>query len=500
MKKKLIIFTAIAMMLTACSNTQQTTTIEAGESSESTAVALETSLVNVSYATTEEFPDTVDLLAFNDTSATTFKDGDDILITQSGTYEFTGTYEASQIVVNVDKDNDKGVVYLVLNNASFTSADNTPIYIMEAKDVVIVLEGENFVTQGDITTTDEEFPGGAIYSKADTVITGDGSLVVSTLYQDGINCRDDLIIIDSTISVSAIEDGIVGKDLLAISNANLTIVSGKDGIKTSNEEDADKGELIIQGGAYLINATGDAISSENLLQIDEGIFELYSGNGFVKVLNSITVGEGAGNTVSATSLLETSAKGLKGLNITINGGTFNISAYEDAIHANNILEINGGEITILTGDDAVHADYELIINDGTITVEEGYEGIEAEYVTVNGGNIWVSVLDDAMNAGTLITVTGGEIYLESQGDGIDSNGDLIIEGGNFIINNNAIYSGGDGSVDVTGSVTYTGGTLVDGQGNTIDPTQMLSSKGGFSQPSRTTTNIPTTNMPTTNRR
>ena len=48
---------------------------------------------------------------------------------------------------------------------------------------------------------------------------------------------------------------------------------------------------------------------------------------------------------------------------------------------------------------------------------------------------------------------------------------MVISGGYIILDVSAIYAGGDGNVDVTGTLSYTGGTIVDGNGATIDPTQ-----------------------------
>ncbi len=405
--------------------------------------------------------------------------GEEVLITQSGTYEFTGNYR--NITVNVNKDIDQGAVYLVLNNVNITSDTGTPINIIEAEDVVIMLEGENTITQGAIITTDEEFPSAALYSKADTLITGEGSLVVNTLYKDGIDSRDDLIIENATITVNAVEHGIEGKDLLEINNATINVTSGRDGIRTSNDEDLDKGNLIITSGTFVVNAQHDGIAAEQTLQIDGGDFNITSGGGFVEVLNEITRGEGSGNTVFATDLLEDSMRSLKGTNITINSGDFQLNSYEDTIHANGVLTINGGVFDILSGDDALHADTDLVINDGTILVTNGYEGIEGETVTINGGDINVTVLDDAVNANSeegYIKITGGAIFLKCSGDGIDSNGDLIIEGGDIVVDVDAVYSGGDSELDVTGTYTFTGGSITDENGNVVTLNTMGSGGGG----------------------
>ncbi|OOB77398.1 MAG: hypothetical protein BEN19_02065 [Epulopiscium sp. Nuni2H_MBin003] len=394
-------------------------------------------------------------------------DAEQITITSSGTYEFSGNY--NNIVVDVDKNVDKGTVYIVLNNVSIESTDSTPIHIIEAKDVVIVLpEGtENYIVQGNVETEDTEFPKAALYTRADTVITGLGSLNIMTDYVDGINGRDDLIIVDSTITVTAVEDGIIGKDLLAISNANITVDAGKDGIKSTNDTDEDRGHVIIASGTFNINAQSDAISAENSLQIDSGDFTLASGGGYDGVLNSITVGEGKGNTIHPTSLLETSMKAIKANYVIINGGTFEISAYEDAVHADGDLLINGGTFYIYTGDDAFHADLDVTINDIYAVVYDGYEGIEGNTININGGDIDITVLDDAINAQEYIKITDGKIRLKSVGDGIDSNGDLYIEGGEIIIDSSIRWI--DVAVDVDNIMEITGGTIVDENGNELDP-------------------------------
>ncbi len=412
-----------------------------------------------------------------------FMEDQEVFITQSGIYEFSGNY--SEIVVNVNKDTDEGVVYLVLNNVNIETDTGTPINIIEAKDVALVLMGENTVTQGAVITDDSEFPSAAVYSSADTAIIGDGALVVNTLYRDGINSRDDLVIEGVNIAVSSIEDGILGKDLLAISDSTIMIACGKDGLKASNDVDLDRGNIIITGGSYDIVAQNDAISAEQILQIDDGVFKLYSGGGYVEVLNEITMGEGSGNIVQPTDLLEDSMKGIKANDIVIAAGEFIISSYEDAIHADNSLTINAGSITINSGDDALHADYNLIINSVNLIVENAYEGIEGSTITINGGDINVNVLDDAINASAddgYITITGGVIYLRCQGDGIDSNGDLTIEGGDIVIEANSIYSGGDGALDVTGVYSISGGSITDENGNSVD---VLTTAQGGNRPGGT---------------
>ncbi len=512
MKKYIAILMAISMLaLASCSTSDGTdvsSNISTSQTNTDTSDNSEDSLTTETTATIDSLTFPSDDYTKDLSEGITFSDGDEILITESGTYEFTGEYTNSTITVNVNKDTDEGIVYLVLNNASITSETGTPINIIEAKDVVIVLEGENAITQGEITTSDAEFPSAAIYSKADTVITGDGSLTVTTLYQDGINSRDDLVIDGATITVNAAEDGIVGKDFLAINDTVITVTAGKDGLKSSNAEDLEKGNLLIVSGNFNITAENDAISSENILQVDGGDFELYSGGGYVEVIKTPSsgpmgggadgdMGGGRGDfgsnqqppsmngedfdpTIEAEATqsddtFEESMKTLKAVNsITINGGTFNISAYEDAVHSDGDININDGDFTINAGDDGFTSINTTITN-GTINIENCFEGIEGNTVNISGGDISITTNDDGINASDKsggITISGGniEIFYGEGGDGIDSNGAYTQTGGDIVITATSHSDAMNAPLDVDGTVTMTGGTIVDENGEAVEAT------------------------------
>ncbi len=474
MKKYIAVLTAISIIILSGCATTEGMELSSGDVSSQNGTSIDIQLTSFN----------IDDLG----ESVVFSDGDEIMITKSGVYEFAGDYTNSMITVEVNKDTDDGVVYLVLNNANFESNTTTPINIIEAKDVVLVLEGENSVTQGEITTTDTEFPSAAIYSKADTTITGDGSLTVTTQYQDGINSRDDLVIEGTTITVNAVEDGIVGKDLLSISETTITVDAGKDGLKTSNAEDLEKGNLIITSGTFTITAENDAISSENVLQIDGGNFELYSGGGYVEVIKTPSsggMGGGRGGFDPSTNtfddenddlILDESMKALKSVNnLVISGGTFNLSAYEDAVHSDGDVTINGGEFVINSGDDGVHANNSVNITNGTINIENCFEGIEGVNITISGGDISINTDDDGINGSDSsggVTISGGniEIFFGQGGDGIDSNGAYTQTGGDIVITATANSDAMNAPLDVDGTVTMTGGTIVDQNGDAVEAT------------------------------
>ena len=141
-------------------------------------------------------------------------------ITSGGSYDLTGSY--SCIVVNTNAS-----VQLNLTDANI-SCDNGPaIYVENADNVSIVLNGTNKISS--TTTKDLD---GAIYSKDDLIFSGTGSLEITSNY-DGIVSKDTLVINSGTYTINASDDGIRGKDNVAIVDGTFNITASGDGIKST---------------------------------------------------------------------------------------------------------------------------------------------------------------------------------------------------------------------------------------------------------------------------
>ena len=190
-------------------------------------------------------------------------------------------------------------------------------------------------------------------------------------------------------------------------------------------------------------------------------------------------GPGGGFNDGNTDKGDHSTKGIKAANlITVNSGTINIKAYDDAIHSGDDvtlengasplgnLTVNGGIINVYSNDDGLHADGLLSINGGTVNVTNAYEGLEGMQVSISGGNISVNSKDDGINAttqsGTAISISGGTVYIYCTGDGIDSNSrtanvGIVISGGHTVVISN---SGMNSALDTENGYSYTGGSLI----------------------------------------
>lgn len=346
-------------------------------------------------------------------------DGGTVTISAAGTYVLSGKLSGS-VVVNAGKDD---LVHLVLNGAEISNASGPAIHSKQADKTVLTLaEGtENSLVDGASYTNveEEDAPTAALFSQDDLTINGTGKLIITANYKDGITSKDDLKIVNGTLSITASDDGIVGRDLAAFKGGNMTVEAGGDGVKTTNT-DTDKGYLIIQNGAFQITAANDGLQAENALLVTGGDFDITTGGGNTKAEKKQESnpmerggfgqsGEASAESSTATAEAATdaateesesdSAKGLKaGVNLYIQAGTFKLDTKDDAVHSNGNISISGGEINIASGDDAIHGDQIVSISDGIIEVTASVEGIEGADIQISGGEIDLVTSDDGINA------------------------------------------------------------------------------------------------------
>ena len=230
------------------------------------------------------------------------------------------------------------------------------------------------------------------------------------------------------------------------SNGNNTLkVTGTFVIDDSNELNAvifSKEDITFNGTGILnIESSQNGITGKDDVKITGGTYNINAQAVAVRANDSIRISDG---------------------NITLNGGTDGLHAENSSDDKKGYVFIGGGTINIKATDDCIHGGSVVQIDNGTITLN-GAEGIEGTYVQINGGTLKINASGDGINAGSksesykvTIEITGGEITIvmaDGDTDGIDSNGDLIITGGNIDVT-------GKGSFDYDGSLTFNGGNVV----------------------------------------
>ena len=163
--------------------------------------------------------------------------------------------------------------------------------------------------------------------------------------------------------------------------------------------------------------------------------------------------------------------------VRIADGTFNLSCDEDGIHAGNddqqdgYVYIEGGDINISVGDDAIHAEGLLIITGGDIDVSKSCEGVEGYKILVTGGDIDVVSSDDGFNAAGGSSGSGynhdgfgggpgmGGVYMDA-----DSDAYIFITGGTININADGDGIDSNGCIGITGGSVYVLGPSDNGNG------------------------------------
>ena len=378
-----------------------------------------------------------------------------LTIEKAGVYVLSGEMEGT-VTVNAG-DQDK--VQLVLSGVSISSSASAAILVENADKVFITLaEG----TENELTCTGFDASSdvdGAVFSRDDIVFNGTGRLTIVS-QGHGIVGKDDVKFAGGEYSVTAQGRGIDANDSVRIAGGSFTIVSEKDCIRAKNEEDADKGYVVIFGGSFSLTAGGGAVNGETHTD------SMFFGRG-----------QRYASTAAAAQDSTESKKGVKANNwVAILDGEFILDTADDALHTDGDLTVSGGNFTISTGDDGMHANNALTISGGEIRILSSYEGLEASSVTIQGGQITLTASDDGINAaggndgsgwgfndmfssdGSSILISGGTLYIDAEGDGIDSNGNLTVTGGTIIVSGPT--NSGNGALDYNGTASISGGTFI----------------------------------------
>lgn len=336
----------------------------------------------------------------------------------------------------------------------------------------------------------------------------ESTAAIITLNGDSASCDSDAVTIDgSTVTITnegtyiltgTLTDGMIIVDAEDSDKVQIVL----DNVNISNADSAaiyvrqaDKVFLTMAEGSENTLTNGGTYTSIDDNNIDAVIFSkddlTLNGNGTL----NITAEAGHG-IVSKDDLVLTSGTynitaekhGLSGKDsVRIADGTYNITVGTDGIHGDNdedsdkgFVYICGGTFNIDAGDDGIHSSQNLSILDGTINISNSYEGLEGLCIDISGGTIDLAASDDGLNAaggtdnsqsggsqgndmfavteGACINISGGYLHVNASGDGLDSNGDLVISGGEIYVSGPT--SDGNGTLDYNGTATITGGTLV----------------------------------------
>ena len=187
-----------------------------------------------------------------------------------------------------------------------------------------------------------------------------------------------------------------------------------------------EGTLTINGGTFTMDSADDCIHSGGALTVTNGTFTLSSGDDAIHSDDAVTIQSGEFS-------IPYCYEGVEGLAVTVEGGTFDVTAHDDGFNA------AGG------------AD------------NSGFGGRGDQF---------------AVSEDSFITVNGGTITIVSDGDCLDSNGDLTINGGTLDLTCNG---SGNTTLDCNGTYTNDGGDVTTNDGAESNPGGMGGGRPGGKQ-------------------
>lgn len=304
-------------------------------------------------------------------------------------------------------------------------SEATAYTVSDGKNVSITAEGV-YVLSGS--------------AKNVTIVVDAGDEDKVQLVLDGLNVTND----DSPVIYVKNADKVFVTTAEGTENTlSVTGTFTADGSTNTDAVIFSRDDLVLNGlGTLNISSTDNGVSSKDDLKITGGVLNVSAADACIEANDSISVADG-------TITVKSSKKdGLHAENedddkegwIYICGGTLNVTAADDGIHAVSIIQIDGGTINVTAA-----------------------EGIEATWVQINDGEITISATDDGINGGqksmsytVCVEINGGSLSItmgQGDTDGIDTNGNLIITGGTISVNAQSPF-------DYDGTLTHTGGTII----------------------------------------
>ena len=507
---------AVIMLLSACSRAPQS---ETQQGSDISVPADESGIVSdFSASTADDFADdskaaTGDFtVSCSGEGAECTQNGFVYTVTSAGEYTFSGALQG-QIVVAAPEDAE---VKLIFAGVSVSCADSAPVLIISASEVTIKSEEGTYNTVSDLRTGSaaaaedaEDNYDAAIYSACDLKITGKGTLIVTSSYDNGVKSKDDLSVKNVSLKVTCPGNALKGNDSVEIKSGTLILVStASDGVKTSNSDLSSKGNrrgnIVISGGNVDIYAACDGVSAAYDVIINDS-----EGECTVNVFTGTYAGEyGADTTelylILPTSLYSASDNYCACFYNSEEDATFVKCVYETDVYSGrtryralklnapsgyeNVIfgTVSGTELTFDSFSSSTEGEpVNTSMNAYLITSYSG--GWEGDWVNLSSGNGSgkTSYSSKGIKAQNDITVSGGTVTVkatddglhansgETLGDGSKSTGNITVEGGRISV------TAADDGFHADGSININGGTVIVSQSYEGLEANVVNINGGY---------------------
>lgn len=360
---------------------------------------------------------------------------------------------------------------LVLNGSYKCTVELTGLTLTNPNGAAIDIENGKRIEfsskNGTVNTLKDGVNGkqkGCLYCKGHLELKGKGTLNVEGNTGHAINAKEYVEMKNCTVNITkAVKDGISCAQYFKMESGILNI-SGVDGdgvqvdFKDSKDrEDEDTGSIEIEGGTINIDITG--VAGKGLKA--EGDFLMSKGD---VTINSSAAGEWD------SEKLKTKASACIGIDgqVTIDGGTLILSASGGGgkgISCDGDLTINGGDFNITTSGGVlayVNGSLNQNYTGNTDRLDSDYKsspkGIKTDGdVVINGGDFFIRTTGnngEGIESKRTLTVNDGNITVRAKDDAINSSSHMYIKGGNIDV----IATNNDG-LDANGNIYIQGGVI-----------------------------------------
>ncbi len=251
---------------------------------------------------------------------------------------------------------------------------------------------------------------------------------------------------DIKASVTPVENKVKAEDTTAASpTSENTIVLNGDSVKASGSNIKVSGSTatITGAGTYTISGTlnnGQIIvnagKEDKIILVLNGVnIKCSYGSGIYGVQSEkiiITLAAGTQNTISDGSSYtlesgtdEPNAAVFSKDDLTINGtGTLTVNAnYQNGILSKDNLVIAGGTYIITAVNDAIRGRSSITVTDGTFTINSGADGFQSNNdedttkgsINISGGSFNITAGNDGIQAYMVLTISGGTFNITTGG-------------------------------------------------------------------------------------
>ncbi len=272
-------------------------------------------------------------ITFTDESITSESDsakvsGNTVTITAAGTYILSGSSKDAQVVVEVG-ENDK--VQLVFENLTLASSRAAAVYVKQADKVFVTLPDgttNSISTEAASKEQDDSNVDGAIFSKDDLTINGNGTLNVTSTQTNGIVGKDDVRIVSGTININSGNHAVDANDNISVKDPTINVEAGKDGLHCD-------GNVNVVGGDININKCVEGIEGQVINMAGGDTYVVSSDD----ALNATTKDSTDSTTTNNNDPMAVDNNAV----LNISAGKLTVNANGDGLDSNGAINISGGE-------------------------------------------------------------------------------------------------------------------------------------------------------------